>query len=495
MQEFIDSLGPIWEILVPVLGAIFLLLIGWALARIIANIVKRLLSRTNLDNRLGGMVSESTGIEKFNVEDFIGTVVFWLIMLFVVVGILNVLELPGIAGPINGFLNSVTTEYLPSLGGAVLLLGVAWVIAMVLKHLMLKGGEILRIDERLTQHGALKDGEEISITNSLATAVFWFIFLLFLPAVLDKLGISAVAEPLQSIFNQAFDYLPNIVSAIIVFVIGWFVARIIRQIVTNLLAAVGADSLGSRVGLDDERSISKLAGTFVYTIILLYTIVSALDSLDIEAISVPATRMLDIITSTIPLLLGAALVLAISYYIGRLVSGLVTDLLSGVGFDSVPEKLGINMAGTRTPSQLVGYLILVAIMLFASVSAAELLGSEFLSGILATFLGFLGQLVLALIIFGVGLYLANMVRNLILSAGGDSANFTAGLARTAVLVLAGAMALRQLGIADDIVNLAFGILLGALAIAAALAFGLGSREVAGREVERIVSNLRGSDEE
>jgi hypothetical protein len=238
-----------------------------------------------------------------------------------------------------------------------------------------------------------------------------------------------------------------------------------------------------------------LVGTFVYTLILLYTIVSALESLQIEAISGPATRMLDTITNAVPNILGAALVLIISYFIGRLIANLVTDLLTGVGFNAVPARIGLNLTGTRTPSQLVGYLILITIMLFAAVSAAELLGSVFLSSILATFLGFLGQLVLALIILGIGIYLANLARGVVLSAGGENAAFLASVARIAILVLAGAMALRQLGIADDIVNLAFGILLGALAIAAALAFGLGGRDVAGREVERFVKSLRNDDEQ
>jgi hypothetical protein len=107
----------------------------------------------------------------------------------------------------------------------------------------------------------------------------------------------------------------------------------------------------------------------------------------------------------------------------------------------------------------------------------------------------LGQLVLALIILGIGIYLANLARGVVLSAGGENAAFLASVARIAILVLAGAMALRQLGIADDIVNLAFGILLGALGIAAALAFGLGGRDVAGREVERFVKSLRNDDEQ
>jgi hypothetical protein len=381
------------------------------------------------------------------------------------------------------------------LGGAILLLAVAWLIASVLRYLVIQGARILRLDERLTEHGALEEGEQISISQSLATAVFWFVFLLFIPGVLEALGISAVATPIQSIFDQAVGFIPNVLGAALVLIIGWFVARILRQILTNLLAALGVDRIGERVGLSGERSVSKLVGTFVYTLILLYTIVSALENLQIEAVSGPATRMLDTITNAIPNILGAALVLIISYFIGRLIANLITDLLAGIGFDGVPARIGLNLTGTRTPSQIVGYLILIAIMLFAAVSAAELLGSTFLADILTTFVGFLGQLVLALIILGIGIYLANLARSVVLSAGGENAAFMASVARVAILVLAGAMALRQLGIADDIVNLAFGILLGALAIAAALAFGLGSRDVAGREVERFVSSLRNNDDE
>ena len=109
------------------------------------------------------------------------------------------------------------------------------------------------------------------------------------------------------------------------------------------------------------------------------------------------------------------------------------------------------------------------------------------------FVGFAGQVILALIIFGIGLYLANLAHSFIKSAGGAQSQMTATIARMAILVLAGAMGLRQMGIADDIVNLAFGILLGALGVAAALAFGLGSREIAGQEVARLIDNIRSGE--
>lgn len=493
MAEFFESLGPIGVILLNGIGAIAILLIGWIIARLIAGGVRRLLERTDIDNRISKALANDGQAPKYDVEDITARVVFWIIMLFVLVAVLQQLELPAVAQPINDLLEQVTTVYIPNLLGAALLGAVAWAIATALKFLTTRALNMARLDERLTEHAAIEEGEQVSVAQSLATAVFWFVFLLFLPPILTALGIEEVAAPVQDMFERALSFIPNILGAGLILLIGWFIARIIRQVVTNLLAAVGVDRFGENLNLTDERSISKLVGLFIYTFVLLFTIISALEELDIAAISDPATLMLSTIINTIPNIIGAVLVLTISYYIGRLVGNLVSDLLEGLGADTWPERIGIRWAGTVSVPQFVGYIILVSIMLFAAISSAELLGSEALSGIIATFASFIWQLVLALIILAIGLYLANLAKTVILTAGGARADLMASLARFAILILAGAMGLRQIGVAEDIVNLAFGILLGAVGIATALAFGLGSREVAGREVERLVRTLRKDD--
>src|SRR5205085_5631564 len=83
---------------------------------------------------------------------------------------------------------------------------------------------------------------------------------------------------------------------------------------------------------------------------------------------------------------------------------------------------------------------------------------------------------------GVGLYIANLVANAIWASAGKNAGLLALAARISILVLAGAMALRQMGLAPEIIQTAFTLLLGAVAVAVALAFGLGSRDVAARIV-------------
>ena len=200
---------------------------------------------------------------------------------------------------------------------------------------------------------------------------------------------------------------------------------------------------------------------------------------------------------------------------------LVTNVLTSLGFDRLVARLGLrsvpvptgepgppSTTGTtpeivtpamiptepvvseRTPSEVVGYLVLIVIMIFSAVEAANLLGFEILAVILARLLRYAGQVAVAVVVFGLGIYFANLARNVILATGGPQNNFLAQAARLAIIIFSGALALRQTGVAEDIVNLAFGLLLGAIAVAVAIAFGLGGREIAARELERMVQSVK-----
>jgi hypothetical protein len=281
--------------------------------------------------------------------------------------------------------------------------------------------------------------------------------------------------------------------------VGWFIARIVQRIVSNLLAAVGADRFSERVGLSKllgEQQLSGVVGLVVYILILIPVLIAALNALALDAVTEPATAMLDDILAAFPAIFAAALLLAIAYAVGRVVSGLVANLLAGVGFDRLPARLGLGEApaeGGQTPSQVVGTLVLVAIMLFASIEALELLDFGAVAELVTRFTAFAGQVILGLIIFAIGLYLANLAAKTVRASGAAQAGLLAMVARIAILALSGAMALRQMGLANEIINLAFGLLLGAVAVAAALAFGLGGRQVASRELEEWVSSVKSEE--
>ena len=191
--------------------------------------------------------------------------------------------------------------------------------------------------------------------------------------------------------------------------------------------------------------------------------------------------MLGKITNMLPSLFGAVLVVGIAWVVGRLLAGIVSNVLAGVGFNNVLVKLGLSKHGREgeySPSALAGNLVLIVVLLFAGIEAANLLGFSLLAGLTKDFVVWGGHVLLGLIIFGFGLLLANWVAGVVRASDSPQTPLLSLAARVTILLLAGAMALRQMELANDIVNLAFGLAIGAVAVAVGLAFGLGGRDTA-----------------
>ena len=480
-QDLIDLIGG--DVL-SLLAGIGLLFVGWLIALIVSAIVRNLLKRVKLNERLVGVIGEEGTQARPDIEKWISSAVFYLLLLFVLVAFLQIVQLPAVAEPLNAMLTQITLAA-PKLLGALVIILIAWVIAVIVKSIVLRTLRLTKLEERLSTQAQVQP--KTSTAEALANGMFWLVLLLFLPAVLSVLELEGLVEPVTGVVNSILGAVPSIFTAAIYLLAGWLLARIVRQIVTNLLAATNIDSIGKQVGINDgTQPMSQIIGTIVYVLILIPTVITALNALGVEAISKPAITMLTTVMNAIPVLFGAALVLIIAYVAGRLVSVLATNLLAGVGFDRVPEILGLRLPDTkseRSLSEVAGYIVLAAVILLAAIEASSLLGFEFLATILAAILAFGGQVLVALLIFAIGLYLANLAHKAILAAGGSRANLLANLARVAILILIAAMSLSQLGVAAEVITIAFGVLLGTIGIAAALAFGLGARDTAGRIVE------------
>ncbi len=398
-------------------------------------------------------------------------------------------------------------------------MGIAWVVATVVKLGVTRLLGALRLDERLNQQVAgTPQGGQMQLTDTLANALYWFIFLLFLPPVLEAVGLQQALQPVQNMLDQVLAALPKILKAVIIVGAGWLIATVVRRIVTNLLAATGTDRLGSRFGISPStggQSLSSIIGTVVYVLILIPFAISGLEALEIESISLPAVAMLQEVLQAIPDIFTAALILVVAYFVGRFISDLLTNILTGIGFDNIFNWLGLPFTpGTssrpadpsatvlqeeggsgqqmpqRTPSEIVGIVALVGIMLFAAVTATDILGLAALTLIVNEVLLIAGQVLLAVVVFAIGLYFANLAFSLINSSGSRQAGFLAQAARVGIIILVSAMALQQMGIASDIVNLAFGLLLGAIAVAIALAFGLGGRDIAAEQIKEWLNSFK-----
>jgi hypothetical protein len=519
VQEASAQLG---QFLPSLIWAIVLLLLGWILATVVALAVRNLLNKTSLDDRMANWVMGQDADRNVPIEKWAATLVYWVIFLFAIVASLNALNLAGVSEPLNNFLDQIF-RYLPRIGGALLLLGVAWLCATLVRTIVVNGLGRFNLDDRLAQQAGLEEGgSPVVLNETIGNVLYWFILLLFIPLILSALELPGLLAPVEGLINSFLQAIPRIVTAGIVLAIGWVIARIVRGVVTNLLVAAGADRLGDRVGLQMTTpgsasggiSLSSLVGTLAYVLVLIPAVVAALNELNIDAISAPAISMLEQVLTAIPQVIMAGLVIAAAYFVGRFVADLVTSVLRGAGFDNITSILGLPElsmgAGAtvqsgldaegrpmatvqspgRTPSELVGIVTLVAIVLFGAVTATEILNFAGLTEIVRAILRIGARVLSGVVVFAVGLYLANLAFRLVNAMGTGQAKVLAQAARIAILIFVGAMALQQMGVATDIVNLAFGLLLGAIAVAIAIAFGLGGRDVAADQLREWLMSFK-----
>ncbi|OLP16881.1 hypothetical protein BST81_19030 [Leptolyngbya sp. 'hensonii'] len=501
-------LGPT---LVNLVGAIAILIVGWIIAGLVSSAVRRLLKLTNLDNRFASMVSGPTTNVGPVVETWVSAIVFWILMILAIVASLNALNLTVVSQPLNNFLNQIFA-FLPKLGAAFLLVAIAWAVATLAKLIVIRTARSLGLDQRFAPpvEDSTSAQPQLLLSDTLGNALYWFVFLFFLPLILGVLDLQGPLQPVQNLLNEILAALPRILKAVIIGVVGWLIARVVRGLVTNLLAATGSDQLGAKFGLSPSKQpLSSLVGLITYILVLIPTAIAALDALNLPAVSQPATEMLNQILRAIPQIFTAVLILVAGYAIGRFVSELVTNLLSGIGFNNIFYWLGLSSAPytstaaatptateessevpPRNPAEIAGIVVLVGILLFATVAATNVLNIPALTSIVTGLLILLGQILAGLAIFAVGLYLANFAFTLIKGSGNSQARILAHASRISIIILVSAMALQQIGVAPSIVNLAFGLMFGAIAVSIALAFGLGGRDVAAEQLRAWLANFK-----
>ncbi|MBN3893615.1 MAG: mechanosensitive ion channel [Nostoc sp. JL31] len=490
------------------LGAVAILLVGWLIAAIAAALTQGILKRTNIDNRIAAGITGRQDVPQ--VEKLLSSLVFWSIILLTAVAVLQTLDLEIASQPLNNFLNQLI-GFLPKLVGAGILLAAAWFLATIVKIITVRSLQAFNLDERLNPEpeDRAPSLNQLSLSETIGNALYWFIFLLFLTPVLEALTLQQALQPVQALIAEVLLILPNILAAILIAVVGWFIANVVRRIVTNLLATTGLDHLGSRLGLSASAGVqplSSIIGTIVYVLILIPVAIAALNALRIDAISIPAIAMLQQVLNALPAIFTAVAILIVAYFVGRFIGDLVTSILTNLGFNNIFTILGLTTPSrrivistesatppipTRTPSEIVGIVALVGIMLFATVAAVNILNIPALTALVSGIVIVFGRILAGLVIFAVGLFLANLAFNIITSSGERQAQILGQVARIAIIALVSAMALQQIGVASDIVNLAFGLLLGAIAVAIALAFGLGGRDIAREQVQEWLNSFKG----
>ena len=381
---------------------------------------------------------------------------------------------------------------------ALLILIATWIVARAVKWALHNSVDKVPTLQR-HHHGA--PGETVG--HQLGTIAQLIVWLVGIMAALQFLGIGQILAPINALTIQIFAFLPKLLGAGLIFFIGLIVARIVRKIVETALTVANVDGLLARAGIGDNAStvrtdpaavppgatpgatratLAKAAGILVFALIIIPVAIAALQVLGIEAISVPAINMLNEILAAIPRVLTAALWLGVAFIAGRFLKTIIEGILPPTGFDQAIRSTGI-LPGATSPSKIVANIAFVAIIMTAAIEAARQLGGDTIAVFLAQITELGGKVIFGTLIIVAGVFLARIVSGLVGSASGDG-GYAQNLVRYAIIALFTAIGLTFMGLADAIVMMAFGLILGSAAIATALAFGLGGRDAAARFLER-----------
>lgn len=370
---------------------------------------------------------------------------------------------------------------------AVLILIVTWVLAKAAKWAFAKLVDTVKLFRRSTSTGE-------SFGSSLGKIVSLLIWLFGLLAVLQVFDLGGVMAPVQTLLNNVMEFIPRLIGAGLIFFIGAMVARIVRDIVVTALQTVSFDKWVNRGGaeaLTGNPQISNTIGVIVYVLIIIPVAILALDALDLASVSAPASDMLRLILEAIPRIIGAALLLGVGYLVSRFVVQILKEILPGLGADRAVGATDLLPDGA-TVSGVVARIAQVAIILFFAIAATRLLGFPELTAILDRVLELGGRVVFGGAVVIVGFLIARLLERLIGGAG--ETTLAASIVKWAAIILFTFMGLQFMGVGEDIVRLAFGALVIGGAVAGALAFGLGGRNWASRQLEKLDdASKRGSD--
>lgn len=379
----------------------------------------------------------------------------------------------------------VLGPFVPRVLGALALLLAAWVGSRLVRAAALKAGERARVDDRLHSPGLM------TTLAGVASALVW---LLALPALLGTLELQGLLTPVNAMLSRLMGFVPNVFGALVVLGIGLLLANIARQIVTGLLRAAGSEKAADKMGLGSALGpdgLAGIAGNAVYALLLLPTLVAALQPLGLDAVTQPLSKLLETVISLIPKLLSAGILVGVAALIGRALATMVSALLTGMGLDKLPQRLGaapLRVAG-RSLSELAGSAVMVAVVTVAITQASEILGLPILTQMLSSTGAAMVRLGVALVIVVVGLMLASMAAQAILARAPRNAPLLAWAARGAILFFAAALALHQAGLPAEIVTIAFASVVGGVAIGLAVAIGVGGRHVAARVLDRVAASF------
>src|SRR3990167_2032667 len=285
--------------------------------------------------------------------------------------------------------------HIPQLLGALAIFVLGWFIAVLVRAAVRKSLGFAGVNHRFSR----LTGNGVDIEGAVALGLFWAVILVTLMAVFNSLDLAMVSGPFSALITKVFEYAPRLLAGLVLALVAWLVASLVRTMTQKLLdrssldeklsehadmdpiseslagapfwlvlllfvpATLGALELqgllsprrtagttrpGRRPGRPRAVQLSSVVGLLVFVAVFLPSLIAALDALKVEAISQPATQMLAMILAAVPHILAAALILVITWLVASFASKLLASLLATVGFDTLPARIGMAHAFEKT---------------------------------------------------------------------------------------------------------------------------------------------------
>lgn len=365
---------------------------------------------------------------------------------------------------------------------AVLLLLLAFITAAVVKSLVVKLLTRTKLSALLNQTDSA-GGKERSV-EFIGKLTHLLVFLLFVPGIFESLGMREVSSPILNLLNTLWGYLPNILAAVLVLWVGFFIARLVRELLVPVFDRLKIDTLQEKAGIQvsDKDRLSNTLAYIIYVLILIPVIIAALQVLNIEAVSTPAIGMLDTIFEFIPNILAALVIIIIGCMIAKFSGNIVESLIASAGFDAKLKEHLIEKENNFTLSKVIGSAVQIIMVIFFIVESFSVLHLSVLTNIGNAVIGYMPYILASALIL-LACYVCDGLAGKALLKGNHTV--LALISKIAIYTIGIFMALNELGIAEEIVNTAFILIIAALAIAFAISFGIGGRAFAVKVLKKL----------
>jgi small-conductance mechanosensitive channel len=327
-QPISNALGVIAAAIPNLLKAALIAAVAWLIASGLSILVRKLGQNTRFERLLHRWKLTRDPSQSDKAVFSASKAVFYLTLLLFLPAVLSALGIDAISEPLEGMLTGLFA-FLPKLLGAAIILFVGWLVAKIVKEIIVNFLQSIGTDRLALKLGAERALEKTSLSQIIGTIVYVFILIPVVISALETLDINGISGPAIGMLGQIMDMIPNIIVAILLVAVGLWLGKWVKQAVTSLLERVGFNGIFYKMGLgslhktNQTFTISEMIGYAAQVVVVLLFTIEALQLVKLESL----VNILSVVLAYIPMVLTAVLILGIGFYAGDLVKRVVQSMI------------------------------------------------------------------------------------------------------------------------------------------------------------------------